>query len=161
MMPDWTAALEATSLAQHLRASYWAYPLVNAGHILGVALLVGAIVPLDLRLLGLWPSISPAPLWRVLTRTATVGLALAIVCGSLLFSARASEYVRSELFLYKMVFVAIGLVNALALRLASPIIQRLERLSTKNLPLRFRFAAGISLVAWLTALVLGRLIGYY
>jgi hypothetical protein len=41
------AALEATAVAQFLKASRWTYPLVNAGHILGIALLVGAVVPMD------------------------------------------------------------------------------------------------------------------
>lgn len=40
-----------------LRASRWVYPLVNTGHILGLALLFGAIIPLDLRMLGFWRSI--------------------------------------------------------------------------------------------------------
>lgn len=52
MLGQWLAALEATELARALRDSVWIYPLVNAGHILGVALLVGSIVPLDLRLLS-------------------------------------------------------------------------------------------------------------
>ena len=56
MIEDWAAALEATALATGLRNSVWSYPLVNAAHILGVALLVGSIVPLDLRLLGAWRS---------------------------------------------------------------------------------------------------------
>ena len=43
------AALEATALSQALRASIWLYPLVNTGHVVGIALLFGAIVPLDLR----------------------------------------------------------------------------------------------------------------
>ena len=70
MSPDWLVALEATALAGALRGSVWAYPLVNAAHILGVALLVRGILPLDLRLLGAW---------RVLTRMAGAGLGLAIV----------------------------------------------------------------------------------
>lgn len=161
MMEEWTAALEATALASGLRGSVWAYPLVNAGHILGVALLVGAIVPLDLRLLGVWPATPLYPLWRVLSRTASVGLALAIVCGALLFAARASDYVHSSLFLSKMGFVAAGLLNAVALRGAMPDERMLERPSPGSIPWRLRAVACVSLVAWLTALVLGRLIGYF
>ena len=60
MVGDWLGGLEATALARALRDSVWTYPMINAGHILGVALLVGAIVPLDLRLLGVWRS-APHP----------------------------------------------------------------------------------------------------
>ena len=161
MMTDWTAALEATSLARALRASTWAYPLINAGHILGVALLVGAIVPLDLRLLGFWQSMPPAPLWRVLTRTAMVGLVLLVICGALLFIARASEYVRSGLFLSKMVFVAVGLANALVMHAMLWNEENQDRSVPMKAPFRVRIAAGVSLITWLTALLLGRLVGYF
>src|SRR5262245_6160196 len=115
MIGEWLAGLEATALARALRGSVYAYPLVNAGHILGVALLVGSIVPLDLRLLGAWRTAPLAPLWHVLTRTAATGLALAILFGSLLFIAKATEYAASGLFLSKMAVVGAGAVNALAL----------------------------------------------
>ena len=99
MIGEWLVALEATAVAGALRGSVWAYPLVNAVHILGVALLVGAMLPLDLRLLGAWRSVPLAPLWRVLTRTASAGLGLAMVCGTLLFITRATEYAASGLFI--------------------------------------------------------------
>ena len=119
-MVDWTAALEATAIARSLRGSVWAYPLVNAGHVLGVALLVGGIVPLDLRLLNLWRPAPPGAMWRVATRTAGVGLLLAIGCGALLFAARAGDYGRSVLFLVKLAFVAAGLVNIIVLHCIAP-----------------------------------------
>jgi hypothetical protein len=161
MIVEWLAMLEATALAEELRRSVWAYPLINAAHILGVALLVGAIVPLDLRLLGAWRSAPLAPLWRVLTRTASAGLLLASLCGALLFVTRATEYAISNLFLSKMVAVVIGAANALVLRRVSP--EDLLRLpsSTGKPPGRIQFAGGLSLFAWLTALTLGRLVGYF
>ena len=138
----------------------WAYPLVNAGHILGVALLVGSIVPLDLRLLAAWQSWPLAPLWHVLTRTAAVGLVLALVFGSLLFATRATEYAASPFFLVKMVIVLAAAVNALVLRIAFP-REALEGKARNPLPWRVRTAAGFSLAAWLAALTLGRLVGYF
>ena len=161
MIEEWPAALEATPLATVLRGSVWVYPLVNAAHILGVALLVGSIVPLDLRLLGVWRSVPLTPLWGVLTRTAGAGLILAVIFGALLFITRASEYTASNLFISKMAVVALGTANALALRVL-PQTQVSEITSTKGKPPAcLRLAGGISLVTWLTALTLGRLIGYF
>jgi hypothetical protein len=158
MAGEWLAALEAGALAQGLRYSTWAYPLVNAGHLLGVALLVGGIVPLDLRLLGLWRGVPLAPLWRVLTRTAAAGLALAAACGALLFLARATQYAQAPLFLAKMALVAAGAGNALLLhRLARPGGWLVD---DAPVPRSVRVAGGVSLAAWLGALVLGRLVGY-
>ena len=53
-MEAFFAALETTAPAQYLRVSRWGYAAVSGAHILGIALLVGAILPLNLRLLGFW-----------------------------------------------------------------------------------------------------------
>lgn len=160
MLDQWLAALEATEFARALGNSVWAYPLVNAGHIFGVALLVGSIVPLDLRLLGAWRAQSLTPLWHVLTRTAAVGLGLAVGFGGLLFATRATEYAASPFFLGKMAVVLAAAINALALRRAFP-RDWLEGKSGVALRWRVRAAAGFSLVAWLVVLTLGRLVGYF
>jgi len=161
MIGEWAAVLESTALAAALRGSAWAYPLVNAGHILGVALLVGGIVPLDLRLLGLWRSLPLAPLWRVLTRTAAAGLGLAVICGALLFITRAAAYVHSYLFIAKMIVVILGLANATALHRVGSRRRQTLPATGLDVALPLKFAACISLAAWLSALVLGRLLGYF
>jgi hypothetical protein len=155
MIEQWAAALEATDLAVALRNSVWTYPLVNAAHLLGVALLVGSIVPLDLRLLGAWRSVPLAPLEGILTRIAGAGLVLAMIFGTLLFITRASEYAASNVFISKMVVVAVGTANALALRMMWPAS------TAGKTPARLQLAAGISLATWLAALTLGRLVGYF
>ncbi|MDX1634262.1 MAG: DUF6644 family protein [Marinobacter sp.] len=159
-MTDWLLALEGTAVASALRGSTLAYPLVNAGHILGIALLVGGILPLDLRLLGLWRSLPLQPLLRVLGTTAAVGLALALVCGLLLFIGRATEYVQSSLFVAKMAVVLVGLTNAVFLRraLAS---DPAAGAAGSVLPWHLRVGGLVSLLAWVSALVLGRLVGYF
>ena len=156
MIEQWAAALEATQLAAGLRNSVWAYPLINAGHILGVALLVGSAAPLDLRLLGFWQTVPFAPLWSLLARTAAAGLCIAAICGLLLFAARASEYVSSNLFIANMMLVAVGVANALWLRFNHDGLQNGGEPS-----LRLRLGAAVSLFVWLGALVLGRLVGYF
>jgi len=154
------AALEASAWARALRESVWLYPLVNAGHILGIALLVGAIVPLDLRMLGAWRAEPLGPLWRVLSRTAAAGVLVAVVFGFMLFGTRATEYAASEYFLAKMGFVVLGAVNALTLRVA--VCPPTSAAEERDPPLRrMQIAASISLMAWSTALVLGRLVGYF
>lgn len=149
-MDTFLAGLEASGLATHLRFSRYSYPLVNAGHVLGVALLVGAIVPLDLRLLGAWPSVPLATLARVLRPVAAAGLGLAAVTGFLLFSVSAREYWALPIFPAKMVLVALGAVNALVLG------SGIERAS----PARRRAVALASAGLWLGALLMGRWIAY-
>jgi hypothetical protein len=137
------AALEATALAQFLKVSRWVYPLVNAAHILGIALLIGAVVPMDLRLLRG----DASAIW--LRRYAAFGLAVAMVCGALLFVTQASDYVVSGWFRAKMLLIAAALAN-IALH------PRLARLPDN----RRRAVAGASLALWPLILILGRMIAF-
>lgn len=142
-------ALEATSLAQGLRRSIWTYPLVNAAHILGLGLLIGAVVPMDLRLAGVVRRPALADTTALLRPVAAIGAALAIAMGILLFSTRATEYAGSPWFRAKMVLLAAALVNV-------ALHPRLLELS----PARQRLAAGLSLALWPAVLLCGRMIGY-
>ena len=161
MIAEWTAALEATDVAIALRNSVWSYPLINAAHIFGVALLIGSVVPLDLRVLGVWGSVPLAPLWAVLTRTAGIGLVIAIIFGTLLFITRATEYAASNLFIAKMILVLLGTANTLMLRMPTQPQESQIGSNPWKPSTRLKVAAGISLTAWLAALTLGRLIGYF
>lgn len=137
-----------SGLAVHLRGSRWSYPLVNAGHIVGIALLFGAIVPLDLRLMGLWRQVPVAALTRVLLPVALTGLALAVVTGLLLFAVRATEYAQVPLVAWKLVVVALAIANAVALVSLAPAAAYV------------RLLAATSIVLWLAAIGSGRMIGY-
>ncbi|MQX35508.1 hypothetical protein [Roseospira navarrensis] len=151
-MADLWAALAATDPAAWMRVSRWGYAGVNAGHILGVALLVGAIVPLDLRLLGVWKRQPLDGLACVLVPVAATGLALAAGCGALLFLAGPADYAANPVFLSKMALVLAGAMAALWATLRGGV----AALS----PARGRAVAVISLLCWLSALVLGRLIAF-
>ena len=148
------AALEGTALAQSLRGSRWAYAGVNAAHIFAVALLVGSVVPLNLRLLGVWQGISREAVVRVLAPVAASGLILALLTGPLLFSVRAREYSGVGFLQLKLALIAVGVLSALALCRAHGFL-------LKDAP-RARLVghAIVSTVCWLGALVCGRLIAF-
>lgn len=123
--------------------------MVNAAHVLGLAMLVGAALPMDLGLLGLWRAAAADPVRRVLARAAAAGAVAATVTGALLFTVNAREYAATGLFQAKMALVAFGLVHAAAQR-------RLDAAS----PLRRRLAGAVSLAVWVSVLIAGRLLGY-
>ena len=82
---DILTTIASSEPAVLLRGSFWVYPLVNAAHILGIALLIGAIVPFDLRLMGVIRRGRIRNLANILVPTAAAGLALAAVSGTALF----------------------------------------------------------------------------
>ncbi|MFL1464825.1 hypothetical protein [Marinobacter sp. HN1S83] len=149
--------LEQTALAEGLRDSVWLYPLVNAGHVLGIALVVGGVVPLDLRILGLWPKLPLLPFWRVLRTTVAAGLALAVVTGFLLFLTRAPEYLASSWFLGKLTVLLLSLANVALVMARYPLPEAADRPPPGGL----KVCALISLVGWCLVLLLGRLVGYF
>lgn len=148
------AALEGTALAQALRGSRWIYAGVNAAHILAIALLVGSVVPLNLRLLGVWRGVSREAVVRVLAPVAASGLALALVTGPLLFAVRAREYGAVGFLQLKLALITVGVLSALALCRAHGFLLR-------DAPRpRLVGHAVISTVCWLGALACGRLIAF-
>lgn len=148
------AALEGLGPVAALRSQRWAYAAVNGAHVLGIALLVGAILPFDLRLLGLWPGIARRDLARVLLPVAAGGLTLAIVAGLLLFSVRATEYAALAVLQVKIVLILSGLAGALAAHLAhGPLLDGMGRG-------RAALHGALSTACWLGALACGRAIAF-
>ena len=147
-------AIEQAGPIAALRGSYLAYPLVNALHILGIGLLFGAIVALDLRLIGWRRAAGSADaVASLLLPVAITGLLVAIPAGLLLFATDARAYAASPLFQAKMLVVALAIANALWLRASER-----RRPSTDQ---RAAIAAAASILLWLGAIVLGRLVGYF
>ena len=151
---DWLGSLPHAEL---LRRSATLYLLVNAAHILGIGLLVGAILPLDLRLTGVLHEGSIAVLAPFLVRVAATGLALAMLTGLMLFSVKPAEYAGNPAFLTKMALLMLGLGN-IALQHWSDAWRRLRE--DQEVHYRIRLFAGLSLAIWLATLVAGRWIGF-
>jgi hypothetical protein len=160
MLDTLAQALQAAPWARELAGSIWVYPLVNTAHIVGIALLFGAIVPLDLRLLGCWRSVALQPLRRVLLPMAMGGFALAASSGALLFATRATEYLAQPLFVAKLGLILAALMNAAWLR-ATP-GRRDDNGARANVgtPIRWKAAGLLSMTLWLAVITAGRLIGY-
>jgi hypothetical protein len=137
MLMEILAGLEGSAFAAGLRGSKWVYPLVNAGHIAGIALLFGSIAGFDFRLMGAWSRVPLETLAKVLVPIAGIGLCLAAGFGSLLFIVKATEYAGSSLFQAKLVMLAIGLANLLAYRLLPAASAGWRRATPRRRPCRY------------------------
>lgn len=146
-------AFEAWAGAAWLRESPTAYLFANAAHILGIGLLLGAILPLDLRLLGFFRRFPLEVLRPFLTRAAATGLALAAFTGLGLFSVKPEEYWANAAFRWKLVLLALALANV-------AIQHRATNTAGGDVPAAARITAGVSLSLWLGVLVAGRWIGF-
>lgn len=144
--------LEATPLGDGIKNSVWLFPAIEAVHLLALALLGGAILMLDLRLLGLGLTGQPASSVERETRPWVIGaLATMILTGGLLGVSEAVKLYDKHAFWVKMIALACALTFTFAVKV--PLARRDARLLG-------RVAALVSLALWLTVALAGRWIGF-
>jgi hypothetical protein len=146
-------ALEQSSLGAAARGSAWLYPLANLSHVLGAALLVGAIATFDIQVLRHAKNVGAIA--RAVTPVAAFGLALQLASGTVLLAADAMPVVVNPAFQFKMGMLALGLINIAAFRWRFG--GRLQAEAPLDGAAGF---AALSLASWLLVLLAGRFIAY-
>lgn len=150
-------ALQESALGHAMRSSPVLYPAVEILHIIGFVVLVGSIIALDLRLLGLGRAIPIQPMAQLLLPMSRIGFVLAISMGFLLFSADASHVVRNPAFQSKLLLIVAALVNVVIAHLGP--WQQIAQWGPEA-PGSVRFTAMLSVLLWLGVVCAGRLIAY-
>lgn len=112
MIGEAAAALHASGLAQFARGSAWFYPAMAAVHVLGAAMLIGAIALLDLRLLGFAKGVAVAALQPLAVRVALIAAAFCLLSGVPLFAAGAISLIANPIFLAKLAALGLAAANA-------------------------------------------------
>jgi hypothetical protein len=159
---DALAWLESSALGTFMRDSGpWTYPVVNLIHIIGIASLFGAVVILDLRLLGVWRHARLSPITTAAAPVAMAGFAVAAGSGACLLAANALEYEKNPFLLLKFVAIGLGLLNAIAIRRTTAWRAHATRELSHSEARQLAMFGGLSLVSWLTAVTAGRMIGYW
>jgi hypothetical protein len=151
-------ALQESALGHFMRASPFLYPTVEILHIIGFVTLVGSILALDLRLLGLGRQIPVQPMAEFILPLSRFGFFLAITMGFLLFSADAAHVVSNPAFRAKLLLILAALINV-AIAHIGP--WRRHLLWRTSVPAGAKITALLSLALWLGVITLGRLIAYY
>jgi hypothetical protein len=156
------AWLQGSALGRAMRESgVWTYGIVNLVHILGVASLFGAVLVLDLRLLGVWRKVALRAISEPTVSVATVGFVLAVISGPGLLATKATEYVGNPFIYIKFPAIGLGLLNVLALRRLPAWREHKARELSAREQSKLAVIGGISLFCWLTAITAGRMIGYW
>lgn len=158
-VPEFCSWLEGTALAQGVSESTWLFPTIETIHVLAIALVVGSIAMVDLRLMDL------------ISRERAIGdvladalpwtwgsFVVAALSGAALFTSKAATYWLNGPFKWKLLLLLLaGLNMALFHALTYPRLLTEERRSP---PLRARCAGAASLIIWLSIVTLGRWIGF-
>jgi hypothetical protein len=152
--------LEATALATEIRENDFLFPWIEAVHVLAIALVVGSISIVDLRLLGIASPDRPAGrLTHDVLPCAWVAFAFAALTGGLLFSAKATAYAGNFFFRGKLVLLALAGLNMIVFHaFAGRDIAGWG--AAGKPPPTARIAGGVSLMLWIAVVAFGRWIGF-
>ena len=162
-MLELMAWLEASALSEFLRGlDIWTYGLINLVHILGISTLFGAVLLLDLKLLGLWRSIPVLSLIRPTVPLAAIGFILAVVSGTLMFSFNTTNYHGNPFLSVKLPVIVVALVNvAIVQRLAAWRRAAAGAQAESGDQRVLAICGALSLLTWTTVISCGRMIGYW
>ena len=134
-----------------LKSSVWAYPALEVLHICGIALLLGNLVLLEIRVFGRGALLDVKALASLSLGTATAGFSLAALTGLLMFASQAAELLTNRAFTLKMILLMLAGCNAAWFH---------GRASLEKLDAIARVQMLLSSCIWLAVVACGRWIAY-
>lgn len=160
MMNEFLRIIEELGPARAVRNGEWTYPIVESMHIAGIAVMVGAAVLFDLRLLGIAGRNMPVTaLARFLLPVSLTGFGLVVVTGALMFAANASQLAHNPALQVKLLLIVVAGANVLAFHLGP--YRRVRDWDTGNTtPVVAKSTAVLSIGLWVVIITCGRLIAY-
>jgi hypothetical protein len=107
-----TPLVAITQIFAPLRTHAFAYPALEVLHIIGIALLLGNLVLLELRVWGFGQALPVKDLARLALILAMCGFGLAAMAGLLMFATQPSELLANRAFVIKMGLLILAASNA-------------------------------------------------
>ena len=159
MLNEFFLSLEYLPLAQNIGATWW-FPLIESLHVVSITLMLGAILMVDLRVLGLAATrYSVSTLSRELVPWSAVALGVASVTGIAMFITRASAHAVNPAFQIKMLLIILAGINVAVFHLI--IFRRNEDWDALiNTPVAARLVAASSIALWIGVMLAGRWVGH-
>ncbi len=151
--------LESSALAIWVGESLWGYPIMLGMHAIGLAIVVGIFVMLDLRMLRIIRGVS-FNAFLSLFWLAWIGLIINTLSGSSLFTSQATTFVESLPFLIKISAVVAGVILGVFIQRRLKLRAADWDMSDTNIESSATALAALSLVCWIGAIFAGRLIAY-
>ncbi|MDX1563645.1 MAG: DUF6644 family protein [Gammaproteobacteria bacterium] len=150
--------LETTAIANAIRTSIWLYPALETAHYIGLAMLVGGIMLIDLRLLGLAKSL-PLRSMIGLVPWVWAGFIVNALSGTAIFIYGATNFGTSTPFHVKLVLIALAGINAMIFTFAAA-RSGSTWIESGQVPVAIKAVATASFVLWLGVVTTGRWMAY-
>jgi hypothetical protein len=152
--------LQQSGISEWMRGSLKALPIIEAIHVMAVAVVFGTIFIVDLRLLGYRDMARPfSRVFGETLRWTWIGFGLAVVTGSLLFLPNARTYVANTAFALKMLGLLGAGINMAVFELTTRrTVASWD--SKQQVPMAARIVGATSILIWTWVIVCGRWIGF-
>ena len=150
--------LESTVVANAIRTSIWMYPAFETAHYIGLSFLVGGIMLIDLRVLGVARSL-PLKTMIGLLPWVWAGFIINLISGGLLFTYGATGFGTNAAFGLKMGFILLAGLNALLFQRATTRAGH-DWVETGLAPVSVKVFATLSFALWLCVVTTGRWMAY-
>jgi hypothetical protein len=138
-------------MSSALQSYPWAYPALTVVHLVGIALLVGNLTLLELRVFGKGVNLPVRDLARLSLTLVSCGFALAAASGLAMFATQPADFLANRAFTLKMLLLFAAACNAGWFH---------GRGSLDKLDLAARVQMVVSSLIWLGVIVCGRWIAY-
>jgi hypothetical protein len=152
--------LESTPPAIAISESSWLFPGIESIHVLAIALVVGSITMVDLRLLDI--NLRERPVGELIAEVLPwtwVSFAVAACSGALMFSSNASHYWGTVPFRAKMLLLSLAGINMVVFH--ATIYRSVDIWGRRPpTPRNAKISGGVSLGLWIGVVTLGRWIGF-
>jgi hypothetical protein len=153
-------SLESSGLGTWVRESLYGFATLVGIHLMSIMLSAGMIVWFDLRLLGaVFPTVPVSAVYRRVIPFVTAGFVVMFTTGAMLFTGYATAAAKNPFFRVKVAALVLAGVNAAAYHLITE--RRLAEWDRAPvLPPAARAAGLVSMAAWATVILCGRLMAY-
>jgi hypothetical protein len=151
--------LQDLSLPTQIRESDWLFPTIETVHVFALVLVVGSIMTVDLRLLGLANKERPfSQVASEMLPWTWTAFAIAALAGMLMFSSKALTYYGNIPFRLKMICLLLAGINMAMFHWLGT--RHLETWDHGRPPRSAKLAGGASLLLWVTIVAAGRWVGF-
>lgn len=151
-------AIQATWLGGQMRNIYWLFPLMETIHFIGLSVMFGALMVIDLRVMGVAPFINMQAAMRFIP-VAIIAFAVNLLTGLAFLSADPHRYFPNISFQWKIGLIFVAGLNALWFWFGEH-KQLVALADGEQADFRAKFIAFLSLIVWIAVIVFGRMIPY-
>jgi len=151
--------LSSTQLSWFVNHYSWVWPVCQTLHFIGLALLLGNVGLLDLRLLGVAKALPVEPIHRLIP-WGVAGFLLNAVTGLLFVVGTPMQYLPNPAFQLKVLFIALAGLNLLLFYATGARAAVAELAPGKDAPRTAKVIAGASLFLWIGVIYWGRMLPY-